>query len=129
MEEPVMRRSGLILVAVCLSLPAAASHGKETKWAVWGSSGGAAPGGTKWWVRVQDGATNFLVSTGNLFFGRGMTAPSTAAGNSFANPQLKRSGGFGRSGSGQWATGAQPRSRAEGGSSQTIEDFIGSKSP
>ncbi|MFO0899147.1 MAG: hypothetical protein U0836_17115 [Pirellulales bacterium] len=124
-------RPSLILAAVCLLLTLAASQGdgKETKWAAWGSSGGAAPGGTKWWVRVQDGATNFLVSTGNLFFGRGAAAPTSPAGNAFAIPQPKRSGGFGRSGAGHWSTGAQPRSRAEGGSSQTIQDFIGSKSP
>ncbi len=119
-----MRRLWLIVIAVCLSLSPAASQGKETKWAAWGSSGGAAPGGTRWWVRVQDGATNFLVSTGNLFFGRGAAAPTTPAGNAFASPQPKRSGGFGRSGGGHWSTGAQPRSRAEGGSSQTIEDFM-----
>lgn len=123
-----MRRSWLIVVAVCLALSPAVSQGKETKWAAWGSSGGAAPGGTRWWVRVQDGATNFLVSTGNLFFGRGMTAPSTATGNSFASPQPKR-GGYGRIGAGHWSGGAQPRSRAEGGSSQTFEDFIGAERP
>lgn len=125
-----MRRSWMVapLAVALLALPGVAAS-KETKWAVWGSTGGAKSGGTSWWVRVQDGATSFAASAGGFLLGRGLATPTV--GNVSPAPSLipKRSSGFGRTGGGHWSSGLQPSSRAAGGASQTIEGFLSQDRP
>jgi hypothetical protein len=116
------------LAVALLALPATASS-KETKWAVWGSSGGAKSGGTSWWVRVQDGATSFAVSAGGFLLGRGLSMPAVGTTPAAPNFAPKPSSGFGRTASGHWSARSQPSSRAAGGASQTIEGFVGGERP
>jgi hypothetical protein len=109
-----------LLVAASVGSTASAGFGKETKWAVWGRSGG----GASWWVNVQEGATSFFATTGGFFLGRGATNPP-----GHSSPRAPRATPARPIPKQAWFSGVQPRSRAEGGSSQTMEGFIGTGRP
>jgi hypothetical protein len=96
--------------------------GKETKWAMWGSTGGSKSGGGSWWAGMQNGATSFFASTRNVFAGRSASptvAPKATTGRSLGNSRSTT----------PWFTGNKPRSKAEGGSSRSMDGFIGAGRP